>query len=365
MFSEKKVFNNSYIESISGIDYLYLREENHYKTGLAAGTLFVKSDYKIIRLLKNPSLKIILWFLNLAYQSRSETVRVPQEYQDELRGYAEAVKIPYKYLLLINLIYEIRGCSGFAFFNPDGSLLLGHNTDVSNSLAKLALRYLKPLVINVSIPGKNNFVHISLPFMLGAINGFNDKGVGVSSHDAGGIYHKVVKNNTSTSCLVKIVLENSKNLADVHQIAQVNPAYYPVIIIVASTREHKAFILEAYPSDLNFTTEESSAIFSTNHYQSSKMRRHHGIVKKGSLDRLSCLEEILSEKNSLSVQEAIETLKDHRNGIQRDTTGYSIANIGTFQSFVFDVMKRDIYISNGKKLPVSLYGSFVKISASL
>lgn len=191
--SEKLTFSNSSIESIEGIDYLKLREENHYKTGLAAGSLFVKSNYKIIKLLKNPFVKIILWFLYLKYKNKVQEIRVPKEYQDELKGCAEVVKIPYKYLLLINLIYEVQGCSGFVFFNSDGSLFLGHNTDVSKFLAKLALRYMKPLVTNVSIPDKNNFVHVSLPLMLGALDGFNDKGLAVSSHDAGGVYTKVVK----------------------------------------------------------------------------------------------------------------------------------------------------------------------------
>lgn len=363
--SGKITFRNSYLESINGIDYLNLREKNHYETGFAAGTLFLKSDYKIIKLFKNPLVRIILWILQHKYKSKIREVRIPKEYQDELRGCAEAVKIPYRYLLLINLIYEIRGCSGFVFFNPDGSLLLGHTTDVSKFLAKLALRYVKPLVVNTSIPDKNNFIHVAFPIMLGVLNGFNNKGLAVSSHDAGGVYTKVVKNNISTSCFIKMVLENAKNSADIRQIAQDNLVYYPVILMVASEQEHKASILEAYPSDFDFTSERDSAVFSTNHYQSSKMRKYHRVVKKGSLDRLTCLKDILSERTNLSVQEAIEALKDHRNGIQRDTTGYSIANSGTFQSFVFDVTKGDIYISNGGKLPVPLYGNFVKISTSV
>src|SRR3989338_2293687 len=364
--NKKITFSNSYIESIEGIDYLSLREENYYKTGFAAGNLFLKSNYKIIRLLKNPLTRIFLWFLYLKYKNKTQEVHVPKEYQDELRGCAEATKIPYKYLLLINLIYEIKGCSGFAFFSSDGSLLLAHNTDVSKMLARLALRYMKPLVTDVSIPEKNNFIHIAMPLILGAINGFNDKGIAVSSHDAGGVYTKVVKNNTSTSCLVKMVLENAKSLADVQKIARENLAYYPGIMIVASEHEHKASILEAYPSDFDFVSFGGhSYVFSANHYQSEKMQKYHKVIKKGSLDRLTCLQGSLSGKNNLSVQEAIEILKDHRNGIQRDTTGYSIANIGTFQSFVFDVTKSEIYISNGNKSPVSLYGDFVKISTFL
>lgn len=103
--SNKLTFSNSSIESIEGVDYLKLNEESHYKTGFAGGILFVKSKYKIIKLLKNPFIKIILWFLYLKYEKKIQEVSIPKEYQDELRGCAEAIKISYKYLLLINLIY--------------------------------------------------------------------------------------------------------------------------------------------------------------------------------------------------------------------------------------------------------------------
>ena len=70
-------------------------------------------------------------------------------------------------------------------------------------------------------------------------------------------------------------------------------------------------------------------------------------------------------KKSLSIDEAIMILKNTKHGIKRDTTGHSVANEGTFQSFVFDVTNRDTYISNGKKLPVSLHGNFVKVTTKL
>ena len=92
------------------------------------------------------------------------------------------------------------------------------------------------------------------------------------------------------------------------------------------------------------------------------MQKYHEVIKKSSLDRLKCLQQVLSGKKDLSVKEAIDLLKDHRNGLQRNYTGYSVANIGTFQSFVFDLTKKEIWISNGNTLPVPLSGEFVKIS---
>ena len=362
----KLTFSNSYLESIKGIDCLYLNEENHYKIGLAAGTLFTRSDYKMIKLLKNPFVKIILKIFYSKYKTRLRTIRLPQEYQEELRGYSDATGISYNHILLVNLIYEIRGCSGFAFLNSDGALIVGHNTDVSKILAKFILRYAKPLISNVTIPGKNKFVHVSLPFFVGVANGFNEKGIAVSSHDAGDVYTKVIENNASAAFLIRMVLEKAQNINDVSRIAQNNFSYLPCIILVASEQERKFSILEVYSSDFSLTTVTNrSWITVTNHYQSDKMRQYHKAIKKGSMDRIECLQQVLSGKNGLSVKEAIEVLKDHRNGLRRDVTGYSVTNIGTFQSFVFNMAKREIYISNGNKPPVSLHGDFVKISTSL
>src|SRR3989344_2198517 len=240
---------------------------------------------------------------------------------------------------------------------------MGHNTDTPKMLAQCILHYVKPLIMNVTIPGKNKFVHVSFPLFIAAVNGFNEKGIATSSHDSGIVYHQVVSNNISAASLVRIILEKAQNMEDVSKIAEDNFSYIPFNLLVASEQEHTFSTLEAYPSDFSFTTvADRFSITITNHYQSEKMQKYHKVIKKGSLDRLKCLQQVLSGKNNVSVKDAIEILKDHRNGLKRDTSGYSVANIGTFQSFVFDVTKREIHISNGNTVPVPLSGDFVKIS---
>ena len=364
--NKKFTFSNSYLESVHGIDYLNLGEENHYKTGLAAGHLLVKSDCKVIKFIKNPLIKIILKFLYLKHKTRLETIKFPEDYRDELRGYSDATRIPYKYLHLINLIYEIRGCSSFAFFNPDESLLVGHNTDLSKLFTKFITYFFRPLVTTVKISGKNSFVHVSFPLFIGVVNGFNKKGIAITSHDIGNIYIKVVKNNISTSCFSRMILEKAGSLDEVFDIAQNNFVYLAVNTLVASNTERKLAILEMYPSDFNLTIAENRPyVFITNHYQSEKMKKYHQGVFKGSMNRLQCLEQFLSGKTNISIEDAINLLKDRRNGLKRDFAGHSVTNIGTFQSFIFDVTNGDIYISNGKKPPVSLHGNYIKISGYL
>ena len=361
--TNKIIFSNSYLQSIEGIDYLNLREENYYKTGLACGNLLIKSNNKSIFFLKNFISKIIFSIVYFLKNKELYTIRVPQQYQEELRGFSESTGIKYKHLLLLNLYYEM-GCSGFIFFNPDGSLLVGHNTDLLKLLSKFLLKRTNPLVMSVSIPEKNTFTTVSLPGFVGVANGFNNSGIAISSHDVGNLYWTKVPGNVSASCVLRMILEDAKSIDDVLKIAKDNPAYYPGLMIIVSEKERKSGILELYPTDFNFIPlSEQNYAYTANHYHSEKMKKYHKEIELGSMKRHEFLSKCLSTKKALDVNGAIEILKDTTHGIKRSApTGYSVANDWTFQSFVFDVGKGEVYISNGRRPPVSLYGNFVKIS---
>lgn len=361
--TNKVIFSNSYLQSIDGIDYLNLREDNYYKTGLAYGTLLIKSENKLIFFFKNFISKIIFSIFYFLKNKELHTINVPQKYQEELKGISESTGIKYEHLLLVNLYYEM-GCSGFIFFNPNGSLLVGHNTDTMKLLANFLLKKSNPLVVSISIPSKNTFTTVSLPGFIGVANGFNNNGIAISSHDVGNLYWKKVPDNTSASCVLRMILENANNLDDVMGIAKDNPAYYPGLMIIASEKENKSGILELYPTDFNFTlTSKQNYTYTANHYHSEKMKKYHKEIELGSVKRYEFLSKILSTETVLDVGKAITILKDTTHGIKRSNpAGYSVANDWTFQSFVFDVGKGEVYISNGRKPPVSLHGGFVKIT---
>ena len=86
MTTKKHSYGKSYIESINGIDFLYLNEDDHYKTGYAAGKLFVEAKNGLITFFKNPLTQMVLCALDCFKKRRMEEVRVPKQYQEELRG---------------------------------------------------------------------------------------------------------------------------------------------------------------------------------------------------------------------------------------------------------------------------------------
>ena len=354
-------YGNSYIQTNQGVDYLVLRESDYYKTGLASGNLLMQSNNKLILLLKSFKVRVLFSILCLLKRKQLHSIRVPEQYKEELKGFAQVSGVKYEHLLLANLIYEI-GCSGFVFFNSDKSLLLGHNTDTMKPLANLLLRKANPLVVSVSIPGKNIFTTVSLPGFVGVGNGFNDKGIAISSHDVGVIYKKRIPGNTSSSCLLRMILEDARDLEGLKNIARNNPAYYPGHMIVASEVEQTAGILELYPGDMNFISlPEQTYVYTANHYHSMKMQKYHKEIKSGSIKRYEYLKGCFAGKSDISVDEAIVVLRNTQHGTKRDTTGHSIANEGTFQSFVLDVTNNTVYVSNGKKVPVPLSGDYVKL----
>jgi len=360
MTHSKRFYSSSSIEIISGIDVLDLHEKDHYATGYAMGKLFIETENGFIAFLKNPFIKVILSILFVFKKRRMAEIRVPKQYTEELRGLSDATGIAYHHLLLVNLIYEIRGCSGFMFFNKNNELIVGHNTDTGTILARFLLKQTRPLVINVSLPNKNTFVHVSLPGFFGAINGFNDKGIALSSHDVGGLRSKVVPGNISASCLLRMILEEAKDLGDIGKITHENLSYTPGIYLIASDREKRVVIVELHPSEANIVVLNQKFAFVANHYMSSHMQKYHRDIKKGSLQRIECLKECFSTVHVETVEQAITILQDHRNGTQRDTTGHSIANEGTFQSFVLAVTNQKIFISNGRKTPVPLHGTYIR-----
>jgi hypothetical protein len=77
------------------------------------------------------------------------------------------------------------------------------------------------------------------------------------------------------------------------------------------------------------------------------------------------MHELIDNRKHLSYPEFIEILKDHRNGMKYPDGRQSITNEGTYQSFIFDLTNKLIFMSNGDKQPVSLTGKYVKIKVNI
>jgi predicted choloylglycine hydrolase len=357
-------YSHSSISINNGIGYLKLNEKDYYSTGYAYGKLLVISKNPSVKMMKSVPGKIIFSTLYAITKKHYKNIRIPKEYLEEIRGYSDATGIAYNHLFLLNFGFDVLTrygfhCSTISFFNKD-SVIVGRNTDVPPRMAILALKYAKSLVVDVTIPGKKRFTHVSMPMFVGALNGFNEEGIAVNSHQIRFIKEVVKDGRLSTPLLVRMLLENISDLKSAEYIAKDNITTRALNISVTSKKERKSIILEIHPDKMNVIKCDSHTCCVT-HFKSKHMQKLHNASLERPKTRLELMEKLLSKYQHLSYDNLIEILKDHRSGLKYPEGKKSITNEGTFQSFIFDLTNNVIIISNGDKRPVSLTGEYVKI----
>lgn len=367
--TNKFTWNKSCVQSIDGIVYLDLNEKTYYDNGYASGMLLNKSNNKALAFFQNPIVRAFCAAYSHIKKKHLENIRIPQEYLDELKGYADGANLPYDILFFYNFAYDIftKGvphCSSFAFFNKDKSVIIGHNTDIGPFLAHLALKYTKSMVIKVSMPHQIPYAHVSLPFFVGAMNGFNKQNLAVNSHEVSYGY-KSQNSSLATPLLMRMILENAETMQGAHNLVRQNLPQSPINLMITNQKGGLSRVYEITPSGFGFVDNDENHLCCTNHFSSEEMRHQQSQIRRNSEDRFSSLEDLLKSRKEVTVEDAVAILKDTRHGLRWNSATHSLTNKGTFQSFVFDIGERAIYISNGSKSPVSLNGEYVKVKVKL
>ncbi len=359
------IYSNSTLQTISGIDYIYLNEKTSYETGYAFGRLLVESKNRLVRLVKNPIIKLFLYGGALITTHLLKRVFVPGEYLEELRGLADATGIPFRILCLLNCSFDISKkagvyCSSWSFFNKEGTLV-GRNTDFRPSIARIILKYARPLIVTISIPGKHVFTNIAFPLSIGVLNGFNWSGVVVNAHQVLTLDDVTRDRTLATIMLMRKILEESENINQVEKIILGNLPCRALNLMMTIGRDRVAKVFEIKPMSYNVIhNPDTNYLCCTTYFQSEG--EEGSKTKKRSVARLRRMNELMQDRESMTIDDGIKFLQDSHDDMKYIHSGKSITNDGTFQSFIFDVGERVIYISNSRTLPVSLNGEYVKIT---
>lgn len=363
-------YNKSYITTKKGIQYLRLNEKDYYSTGYAHGYLLMKSKNPTIKFLKNIFVRMAISTFYTFTKRHYKNIRIPKQYLDEIRGYSDATGISYNQLFCINFGFDIVKkygfhCSTISFFNKN-SVLVGRNTDLLPSMTKMALKHAKSILVDVSIPKKKRFTHVSVPLFVGGINGFNEKGIAVNSHQVIPTADKATKIRLATPLLMRILLEETEKLKDAEKIIQNNITARSLNIILTSEKERKSVVFEIHPSKAYQINKEGNTCCTT-HFISEEMHKLHTHPAESSKIRLNAssiriksMYELISKYKTMSYKNLIKILKNHSNGLTFKHGAQSLTNDGTYQSFIFDLTNKIILISNGDTPPVSLTGEYVK-----
>lgn len=342
-----------------GVRHLRLAEADPYHTGLAAGRLLAASGDAMVRLLRGPVAGALARLVARVARRHLAKVIVPDDVCDELRGWADGSGIHEATLRLANVVFDVAKrygfhCSTLVFFDGE-TVRVGRNTDLLPALAALALRFVRPLVVEVALPGQARYTHVSVPCFVGVLNGWNEHGIAVHSHQVIHVAEDPQGPRLASSLLMRRLLEGADSLARAAEIAGANLTMRSLNVVVASVREQRGVVLEVHPDRLHVWPRDGAFGCGT-HFASATMRVLHDGPVEASEVRLASMEALIREQPRPDVTALQAMLRDSRHGLRHRLSGRSLSNEGTFQSFVVDVARGRVWVSNGVRRPVSTSG---------
>lgn len=349
-----------------GVRHLRLDEPDAYHAGWATGRLLADSGDAMVRLLRLPLLGVVAWLACRIARRHVARVVVPADVGDELRGLADATGIRWHTLFFANVVFDVAKrygfhCSTLVFFGQ-GTVRVGRNTDLLPALAALALRVVRPLVVEVTLPGQARYTHVSVPCFVGVLNGWNDHGIAVHSHQVIHVAEDPHGPRLASSLLMRRLLEGADSLAAAEAIARQHPTMRSLNVVVASVHEQRGLVLEVHPDRLHVLAHEGDFGCGT-HFASDAMRPLHDGPIDASEQRLASMQALIARSPQPDLAALRTMLQDSRHGLRHRLSGRSVSNEGTFQSFAVDVARGVVVVSNGVRRPVSTSGRPVTIEA--
>jgi hypothetical protein len=357
-------YGDSVLEADGTIWRMNIREKGYYAAGFAIGRLLDLADYPGVKFCRGGAVTHIFALLHRIIGKSFADIRIPEPYLDELHGYADATGIPYKTLFTVNFVFDVlkrygMHCSSVVVSEPDATMI-GRNTDILPWLGRLALRWFPSLVMDVAMPGKLRYVHVTPALFLGAFNGYNERGVAVLSHQIGATKEKPVAGNLATTLLQRMLLEEAGNLAEAESITRANPVQRCISNLIVSASEGESCVFEISPTLVRSFARNGSYQCCVTHFEDAELGLLHRKAPEASKSRLKLMNSIAAKARA-TVSDLIALLKNCDNGISHKDSGRSPTNAGTYQSLVFDILKRRIFVADGLSLPVSLSGTYREI----
>ncbi|HYM19284.1 MAG TPA: C45 family peptidase [Micropepsaceae bacterium] len=361
-------YGNSVLEKDGAIWRMQIRENGYYAGGFAIGRLLDLADYPGVKFCRSAATTKIFALLHRLIGKKFSDIRIPERYLDELHGYADATGIAYKTLFTVNFVFDVlkrygMHCSSVVVSEP-GATMIGRNTDLLPWLGRLALKWFPSIVMDVATPGKLRYVHVTPALFLGAFNGYNERGLAVMSHQIGATKEKPVQGNLATTLLQRMLLEEAGDLAEAESITRANPVQRCISNLIVSTKERESCVFEISPTLVKIFPGTGSYQCCVTHFEDAELSPLHRKAPEASRSRLKLMNSIAAKARA-RVNDLIALLKNCDNGISHKDSGRSPTNAGTYQSLVFDILKRRIFVADGPSLPVSLSGTYREIAVGI
>lgn len=309
-------------------------------------------------------LKFLRFFIVLFNRHLGENVL--EEYRDEIYGISlsctheyDFIGTPYERQLNYHSAHDLGhamqdymlvGCSSFATWgtqSADSSLLIGRNFDfyVGDAFAEN-----KQVAFYTPDQGYK-FASVGWPGMIGVLSGMNETGLTVTINAA----KSAVPTGSATpiSILTREILQYASTIDEAFAIAQKRKTFVSESILIGSSKDGKAAIIEKSPEKtVLFKGKESDRLISTNHYQSEEFskdeRNMENIRTSDSPYRFARLEELINENMPIDASKAASILRNHK-GLQDADLGLAnemaINQFIAHHSVIFQPEKRLMWVS--------------------
>ena len=312
-------FARSTLEVKDGIWHLRARESGYRETGLAIGRLLSSAEYPAVRIFARRRARFVVKLMYAAANRHFGRIRIPERYLEELHGYAEGTGLPYETLFFMNFVFDILKkygfhCSSVAFAEL-GATLVGRNTDLIPWIAKAALKWFPSVLLDISMPGTLRYVHVTPGLFLGVLNGFNERGIGMMSHQIAATKEEPVPGNLATPLLQRMILEEATDLAHAELVIHANPVQRCISDLVTSGPEGTSCIYEITPTSIKATRASGPFLCCATHFKDSQLsllQRHKTTVSES---RLALMNKLAAETRPVP-DEVIAILRTITTGLR-------------------------------------------------
>ncbi len=331
-----KVGNNSLRKNKEGLWEMYIEGEA-LERGFAIGSLsreLLKKQEEalmnqVFTMVEKPGYRKFLSKI-IAFYNRDLYTHVNEEYKAEIYGISRYNTQKYNYFakpyvrsLYLHGAHDIGhalqdlmlvGCTSFAAWDQntkDGELLIGRNFDFYAGDA-----FSEEKIIAFINPQKGNkFMMYTWPGFVGVVSGMNETGLTVTIN--AGKSKIPWKAKTPIALLTREILQYATTTHEAIAIAKNKEVFVSEAIMVGSSKERKAILIEVTPKNFGvYEVENQAKLVCSNHFQSNALKNEsrnlQTIQNSHTLPRFKRMNQLLNKNEEITPQKAVKILRDRR-----------------------------------------------------
>lgn len=306
----------------------------------------------------------------VAWQNRNLDEYIPEELQREIYGMSlfaadefDFIGPKYQRKLIYHAAHDIGhtlqnmglvggGCTTLSVWDKaaaDSSLLLARNFDffVGDDFAKQKVAYF------VKPEQGHPYFSYSWPGLMGVVSGMNLEGLAVVLNAGPPSYPG--SSETPVSILAREILQYASNIEEAVAIAEKRAVFVSENFIISSAKDGKTVVIEKSPDKtILFENHQKKGdeFVCSNHFQSDYFEnKEENITAKkqtSTVHRYERMNELLTIKNQLNVEEAVAILRDLK-GVENTEIGLgnemALNQLQAHHSIVFKPEKLEVWVS--------------------